>query len=177
MNDFSVMFSTPGFGEITLVVAMIFISVLLLGLLVWSTWHWGIKASATVMTGLFFALTYFAIIDMQGWPTKDPVPEKFQMIWYYADPPNKVTNKKGFIVIWALELQRKLGKKPRAHITGYSLKLHKQLQKARERMLKGKKKIMGNRRASTGQRSNSNSQETDEFIFYDMPDPELPSKQ
>ena len=96
MNSLYSIFAIPGFGEMALVAAMMFLAVLLLGLLVWSRWHWSIKASATLMTGLFFALTYFSIIEMQGWPTKAEMPEKFYLVWYYVDPPNKLINKEGF---------------------------------------------------------------------------------
>lgn len=176
MNALYNIFAVPGFGEIALVAAMIFISVLLLGLLVWSRWHWSIKASATLIMGLFFALTYFSIIEMQGWPTKAEIPEKFHLIWYYVDSPNKQINKKGFIVIWALELNQKIGKKPRSYILEYNLEMHRRLQKAREQMLRGGSRMMG-KRVKRKQIRSPDSTYKHSFKFYKMPPPNPPRKQ
>ncbi len=168
-------FATPGFGEIALVLAMIFITVLLLGLLIWSNWHWSIKGSTTVAAGLFFVLTFFSIIEMQGWPTKDQLPEKFYLIWYYIDPPNKIINKEGFIVIWALEFNEKIGKKPRAYIMDYNLKMHKKLRKARKQMVGGIARLVGERKKK-GDHPPSDSTYKDDFKFYKMPPPNPPRK-
>ncbi len=170
-------FAIPGFGEMALIAAMIFIVVLLLGLLVWSKWHWSIKASATVMAGLFFVLTYFSIIEMQGWPTDAQIPEKFYLVSFYVDPPNKVINKEGFIVIWTLEFKEKIGRKPRAYMVDYSLKLHKKLNKMRKGLQGGKPMIGERETKKKGMNRKPDSTYKDKFRFYKMPPPNPPSKQ
>ena len=126
--------------------------------------------------GLFFALTYFSIIEMQGWPTKDQLPEKFYLVWYYVDPPNKTIKKDGFIVVWTLEFKEKLGRKPRAYLIDYSLKMHKKLQQARKKMLKGEGRMIGENRKRKGKNPPPDSTDR-ELKFYNMPKAMPPSKQ
>ena len=169
-EEYYTFLSTPGTGEIALVAILVFVCVLLLGLLVRSRWHWIIKSAATMISGGLFALAFMAIIDMQGWPTTDTMPEAFQFIGYYVDSPNPQIGKEGFIVIWMLKLNDEVGKKPRSHIIPYSKEMHKKLQEAKKKRENGQK-IKGKYKTKR-RRSDS----PDDLQFYKMPPPELPTK-
>lgn len=173
-EDYYTILSTPGTGEIALVAIFVFVCILLLSLLVRSKWNWIIKSMTTVITGGLFALVFFSIIDMQGWPTVDTMPDKFEFVGYYIDSPNPMIGKEGFVVLWILELNNEIGKKPRAYIIPYySKNLHKKLQEAKKRRNAGQrmkgilsKKLIRNNRVDS----------FDDLEFYDLPKPPLPIK-
>ena len=136
-SDTLAFFTTPGFGEIALTSILVFTVVLLLGLLIGSRYHWLTKAFATLTAGICFALTYFAIIEMQGWPTLDVLPDPFEYISHYVDSPNPSIGKDGFIVLWVLKLDKEIGKKPRSHLLPYEKEIHKKLEEAKKKRGKG----------------------------------------
>ncbi len=173
-TDFLTIFSTPGTGEIALVAILIFEVVLLLGLLIRSDWSWGIKATATIMAGVIFIISYFAILDMQGWPTVDTMPDKFELLSFYVDSPNPAIGKAGSIIIWTLEESDKIGTKPRAYSIDYDKKLHKKLQEAMKQ--KGDGGRMQGQKGKKGKHPLSDAT-YDELFFYNMPIPPLPTKE
>lgn len=173
-TDFLTIFSTPGTGEISLVMILIFQVVLLLGLLIRSDWGWGIKATATLMAGVIFIVSYFAILDMQGWPTVDTMPDEFELLSFYVDSPNPAIGKEGSIIIWTLEEGDKIGTKPRAYSIDYDKELHKRLQQAMKEKGDGGR-MQGQKRAK-GKYPPSDAT-YDELFFYNMPIPPLPTKQ
>lgn len=173
-TDFLTLFSTPGTGEISLVMILIFQIVLLLGLLIRSDWSWGIKATATLMAGVIFIISYFAILDMQGWPTVDTMPDEFELLSFYVDSPNPAIGKEGSIIIWTLEEGDKIGTKPRAYSIDYDKELHKRLQEAMKQMSEGSR--MQGQKGKKGNRQADSTYEN-EFFFYNMPMPPLPTKE
>lgn len=176
MNEILALFLTPGFGEIALVLVFIFQIVLLLELLIWSRWHWMVKAITTVMAGVIFSLTYFAILNMQGWPTSDVPAERFELISFYVANPNPNIGKEGFITVWILDLEdTSAEKRPRAHIFEYNKKLHRQLQLAMQQGTETGNPVTGAIRRRKGDRPPVDST-LDDLQFYDLPIPKLPSK-
>lgn len=173
-EEFYAVLSTPGSGEIALVAILVFVCVLLLSLLVRSKWNWIIKSTATIITGGLFALAFVSIIDMQGWPTTDTIPETFQFVGYYVDNPNPMIGKEGFIVIWILEMNKEIGKKPRSYIIPYSKEMHKKLQEAKKRRSAGQ--AIKGERINKKQRKGNFAESLDDLEFYDMPKPSLPPK-
>lgn len=176
MLDFLSIFSTPGIGEIALVAVFIFQSIILLGLLIGSNWHWRIKSFTTLISGLIFALTYFSIIDMQGWPTPSKMPDNIEYLSHYVDPPNKRIGKDGFIVVWMLYLENKIGKKPRAFQFPYSKEFHKKLEQAKKAKGENGRNRVGIilKKIKKGKlRPDSTYKDS---IIYNMPTPELPTK-
>lgn len=175
MIDFLALFTNPGYGAILIVIAFLFVTVLLLGLNVWSKWHWGVKASMTLIAGLMFAGIYFSVLNMQGWPTTEQLPKDFQVVWYYADPPNARINKEGFIVLWILHDGKEIERRPRAYEIEYDKKIHKKLQRLRKAMQKGG--IRGKRKGSPIKGKNAPPDATSDWLkFYKMPKPTPPIK-
>ncbi len=170
------LFSTPGFGEIAIVSVCIFLTVLLLGLLIGSKWHWIIKSCATLLSGAIFALTYFSIIGMQGWPTTEFMPAQFEFLHYYADVPNPVIGKEGFLVVWMLYDTNEIGKKPRSFLMPYDKELHKKLLEAKKRKAGGARirgKISPNKKGTAKFKPDSTYEDLN---FYNMPPPNPPRK-
>jgi hypothetical protein len=76
------------------------LAVLLLSLNLFSLWRWWIKASAIVISGLFFVGSYLAIISILGWPTQARVPDRFYLVATRTIEPNQATGDTGSIYLW-----------------------------------------------------------------------------
>jgi len=104
---------------------------------------------------LIFILTTFAVNttdSIVGWPTIQELPKKF-VLHSYVVSGNKE------IYIWASKLN---SRKPRAHIIPYTKNVHRQLEKARKALAKGRVRIIGERL-----RSGQNIRK-DQFRFYEF---------
>ncbi len=84
--------------------AYIAIAILLLSLNVASRWRWWIKGAAIVITGAFFAVSYFAIVNMLGWPTADRMPARFTLLSTEVVEPDRFIGTEGAIYLWLREL-------------------------------------------------------------------------
>jgi len=84
--------------------AYVAIAILLLSLNVASRWRWWIKGAAIVVTGGFFAVSYFAIVSMLGWPTADRMPGRFTLLATEVVEPDRFIGTDGAIYLWLREL-------------------------------------------------------------------------
>lgn len=84
--------------------AYIAIAILLLSLNIASRWRWWIKGAAIVVTGGFFAVSYFAIVGMLGWPTADRMPGRFTLLATEVVEPDRFIGTDGAIYLWLREL-------------------------------------------------------------------------
>lgn len=127
-----------------LVAAYIVVAVLLLSLNLTSLWRWWVKAAAIVVTTLFFAVTYRTVLGLMGWPTAQPMPPRFSLVWTVVNEPNKLTKDPGAIYLWAdaLDANNVPFGRPRSYELPYSDGLARKVASAQEKRAQGRE-VMG----------------------------------
>ena len=120
--------------------AFVIIAALTLWVVVGSRGWWWVKG-CVVAIAIFFSISlWHSLGGLEGWPTDQPLPEKFEIKWIVIEEPNKKTGSKGRILVLAKNLNPELKNKsripllhskdksnePRIHELPYSRELHKQ---------------------------------------------------
>ncbi len=107
----------------TVVLAICYAAVaaLLLNLNVATAWSWRVKAGSIALVTLFYGATWIGLQSLEGWPTSQPVPERFRLQWVAIDEPDKRTGSDGAIYFWVRDLdgEEVAGGEPRAHVVPY----------------------------------------------------------
>lgn len=179
-------------GELQLVAAYVLVAVLLLGIGLWAKVRWWIKAGAVIVTFAFFFVTFVSVKDLLGWPSDDPLPDRFELLWVVVDEPNQSTGSEGAIYFWLMKLpgegpldemdvytpgridtRWKTDQLPRAYKIPYSRALHRDSEEAKLKVVNGSRQIGVSTRRP---KKPGEYQEQSEFAFYDRPDPVLPPK-
>jgi len=126
-------------GFVGVVAAYVIIAVLLLSLNIAPRWAWWVKATAIIVTSAFFVITYYSMIDLMGWPVKDRLPEKFQLLWAKVNEPDKLLNNPGAIYMWveALDKDNVPTGLPRAYRLPYTQPLETGIQNALDMITAG----------------------------------------
>lgn len=129
---------------LSVVAAYIAIAILLLSMNLTSRWRWWIKAAAIVITGCFFAGSYFAIVSLLGWPTREEPPTKFSLIATRIVEPDKVTGAPGIIYLWleTLDENNVPSGLPRSYSIAYASDLAATVTKAQD-MIDGGDDVQG----------------------------------
>ena len=127
-----------------LVSAYILVAVLLLSLNLTSLWRWWVKAAAIVVTTLFFAITYRTMLGLMGWPTAQPMPPRFSLVWTVVNEPNRLTKDSGAIYLWAdaLDANNVPYGRPRSYELPYTDALARKVAAAQEKREQGRE-VMG----------------------------------
>lgn len=123
-------------------------------------WWWAKLLMILVVIG--FSLAVWSALDSYlGWPTKEPTPTRFILLWAEIREPEPKLDFAGAIYIWLipyekvstepgpLEHKPQLGT-PRAYELPYSRPVHEQMAKAREIIMGGGTVIMERRRGRSG---------------------------
>ena len=148
--------------------AFFILSSLLLWLVIGAKGHWLIKASVISFVLYFCVSIDFSLENLLGWPSGQPLPDKFQVHWVEIREPDKKTKEQGAIYVWATnssEFYKKDGLndwrklfmsfqsydpgEPRAYRLSYSKEDHKKAQQAIE-LIKGGSKVVGGNRKGKG---------------------------
>jgi len=124
-----------------------------LWILIWAKGHWLFKMGFIAATMYFGACMYKSLDALEGWPTQEELPDKFEVFWIKVEEPNKRTKDPGTVYVWAqdLEPEKKKDNLPyflkfhtkdedgesRVHILPYSDQLRDEAQKIMERLKKG----------------------------------------
>ena len=96
-----------------------------------TSFHWILKASMIVAITFFYILTYKSFKDLIGWPTGDPLPERFRLISAQIYEPNALINSEGSIYIWITNMDSLAGLgTPRSYKLPYSKSVHESVSKA-----------------------------------------------
>jgi hypothetical protein len=117
---------------LSLATGFIFISVLLLLLNLRTDYHWSIKAGMIGIASLFYLITLSTLPAFYGWPTLDPLPQKFRLLAHDIHEPANETDK-GAIYIWISSLDADQAH-PRAYQLPYDPELHSRLTAAQKRI-------------------------------------------
>ncbi len=121
---------------IGLVTFALIVSLLLLSLNVDTTWPWQIKAGAIVTTMLTVVMSYFAIVELLGWPTGQNLPDDMRLLAADIIEPRPSGNEDGAIYVWAKPIGD-FTAQPRAYELPYNPDLHDMIIQALERSRNG----------------------------------------
>ena len=82
----------------------------------------GIKGAAIVAVSVLYAVTWINLGGLMGWPSADPMPDDFRVLWISSDEPDKLSGADGAIYFWIRALDEAglpVGQ-PRAHKVPWS---------------------------------------------------------
>jgi hypothetical protein len=157
-------------GMIGIIFANI-VLLLLLGTLLFRTrWAWTIKGAAVASVVFLYYATFISYPSYAGWPTTIRPPERFSLLGVIFEEPNKSTQTRGRIFLWATDMKTLDNQKPRAYELPYSPLLHSKLYDAGQKLRKqipqlGEVEIV---------RNPITAKEEIGLQFFDMPDVMMP---
>ena len=139
---------------------------------------WTAKSIVITLTTLFTIIVFLSLKNFIGWPSKAKLPKEFQLHWAIVHEPNKLNRNKGYIYMWATELNEnnKGSGIPRAYKSKYTRKNHEQVAAALLRLEDGilqKGEKVENKQEIDTEEDLSKLQE---FVIYDLPKPLPPQK-
>jgi hypothetical protein len=115
------------------------LGVLLLSVGLTSPLRWWIKASAIVVTSVFFVEAFFATKGLLGWPGSGRLPARFQLLWTRVVEPDPKVHDAGSIFLWVEEVDENnvpTGT-PRSYRLPYTKPMADKSLKARDEIMSG----------------------------------------
>lgn len=178
---------------LVLTLAYVAIAALLLSLNL-ATRHSGwVKASAIVLVSMLYVGTWLGYQGLLGWPSPQPMPAEFRVLWISMEDPDKASSEPGHIYYWlrALDEHGEVSGAPRAYAVAWDEASAEEAQRAIEALEEGE---MLNGRRTRGVLSTPDPSATAaedrmgsravpgaddpevRFEFYSVPPPSLPAK-
>ena len=119
--------------------AYVLMALLLLSAGLTARYAWWVKASAIVVTSLFFIEVFFASKGLLGWPGTGALPARFQLLWTRVVEPDLKLSNRGAIYLWVEEVDENNVPSglPRAYRLPYSISLADRTLKARDEIMAG----------------------------------------
>lgn len=162
-------------------VSYVALAALLVGIFLISRTSVWVKFLCVFMVTGFYFMTYQSFLGLLGWPTKQDLPEQFQLMASSIIEPDESAGDPGSIHIWITMFEdNKPERRPRSYELPYDLELHASLEKALEQIRQGKIQL------------GRNLQKVDEALlppdasrlankqykleFFDLPEIRLPEK-
>jgi hypothetical protein len=145
--------------------AFVIIAALTLWVVIGSKGYWWFKM-IMVSISIFFSISLWnSLSSLQGWPTADMPPEKFEVKWIDVKEPNKKTGAPGSIYVWVRDLQpdhidesfymrlhhKELEEEPRLYKLPYSRGMHVQSEMIKGTIAKGGRFFAGIEAKGQGQ--------------------------
>jgi hypothetical protein len=115
-----------------LTAGFVFVVVLLLALNLRTPFHWSIKSGVILLALVFYIVTLYSLPGFYGWPTREPLPQKFLLVGMDVREPRNESDA-GIIYMWIVS-SLETNSKPRAYELPYSPELHSRLTAAKKRM-------------------------------------------
>lgn len=129
----------------------VILSVLVLWVVAGSRGWWWLKSIVVTGVALFGILLWHSLSTLEGWPTDDGMPEKFEVKWIIVEEPNRKTKEEGKIYILAKDLSdqeddsfnlllhsKEKNNKVRLYSIPYSRKMHEQAEAIQKQIASGK---------------------------------------
>lgn len=115
------------------------LGVLLLSLNFASLWRWWVKAAAIFLTVATCIGSYFAIINLLGWPAEKGMPERFNLVSTRIVEPDMLRGTPGRIYLWIEEVDadQVIISPPRAFEVPYEVDLSVQVASAQSELDSG----------------------------------------
>lgn len=124
--------------------AYLLLAILLLSLNIVSLWRWWVKLGAILVTTLVFVGAYFAIVGLIGWPSAEPIPDRFSLLAARIVEPDKASGAPGHLYMWVEEIDtlNQPVSPPRNHEVIYTVALANALYAAQQKLAEGQQ-ILG----------------------------------
>jgi len=133
--------------------AFLIVTALVLWAVIGGRGWWWLKALMVVGTFLFSISLWHSLESLEGWPTDESMPDKFEIKWIVVEEPNIRTGDKGEILVWSKNMTKEYKSKssipllhnkeksddPRLHRLPYSREMHKQAQDIQKKIAAGGK--------------------------------------
>ena len=121
-----------------LIVSYAILAVLLLAMVLYTPFHWAIKATVVVLVCLYLPVSYFSLVGILGWPTYGKLPDRFRLVGAEVYEPDKAQGTPGEIYLWVTALSERAGRTtPRAYKIPYSPVLHSKIAEAEKGLNSG----------------------------------------
>jgi hypothetical protein len=119
--------------------AYVVLGVLLLAAGLTAPFRWWVKASAIVVTSLFFIEAFFSTKSLLGWPGTGRLPARFQLLWTRVVEPDPKAHDAGSIFLWveAVDENNVPTGTPRSYRLPYTKPLADKSLKARDEIMSG----------------------------------------
>lgn len=169
-------------GITGLIAACVLILLLLLSINLYSKWSWPVKAATVIVTSAFYVICFLSVPELLGWPTTQPLPERFRLLAIQVDQPNKLTRDEGAIYLWLTDADdESLSAPPRAYRLPYSGPLHELVVSAGAKLKTGSPQIGEFKEPEDEDikvlKDPTRTSQISKYLqFYDMPDPLFPEK-
>ena len=116
--------------------AFVIIAALTLWVVLGCKGYWWLKM-IMVSLSIFFSISLWnSLISLQGWPTTQTMPGKFEVKWLDVKEPNKKTGQKGCIYVWARDLEPNSPPIEKAAAPPLSMQLHAKEKSGEPRLYK-----------------------------------------
>ncbi|MCS5638123.1 MAG: hypothetical protein NZ990_16505 [Myxococcota bacterium] len=124
---------------VLLTLAYVAVAALLLSLNLATRYRAAVKAAAIVVVSLLYVGAWQGTRGLMGWPTADPMPEEFRVLWITIEEPDKGQGLPGSIYYWARSLDEAglPDGAPRAYALPWSEEEAESAQSALDRMEEG----------------------------------------
>ena len=124
-----------------LTLAYVAVAALLLNLNLATRYSVVLKTAAIVLVSLLYLGAWHGSRGLMGWPSPDPMPERFRVLWISMEDPDKVSGHPGSIYYWvrALDEAGLAAGPPRAHAVPWSEEEAESAQAALDRMQEGER--------------------------------------
>jgi hypothetical protein len=126
-------------SALVLTIAYVAVAALLLNMNLATRYSAPVKTLAVVLVSLLYFGTWHGVRGLMGWPTAEPMPAEFRVLWISIDEPDKVNALPGSIDYWvrALDSAGLASGSPRAHRLAWSEEEAEAAEEALERMEEG----------------------------------------
>jgi hypothetical protein len=145
--------------------------------LLWSSWPGWLKGTLVAGVAIFYFWADHVVHDQWGWPTADPMPERFVLLAAVIDEPTK--QRAGALHVWVNAIDNgKPVEKPRAYTLPYAKDVHALLEEAMKKNRQGVSQV-GTTEPKKGKGGVSWLRPgNDEQVLKirDLPAPQLPEK-
>jgi hypothetical protein len=103
--------------SLALAICYAVVAALLLNLNVASAWGWKVKVGAILLVSALYGVSWYGIVGLEGWPSGEPMPDRFRLQWVAIDEPDPEGGDTGGIYFWIRHF-RDDGRTtpPRAHV-------------------------------------------------------------
>lgn len=178
--------------------AFLAISAILLWCVIDTKRHWFWKLILIIAVPMSCLLIWRSVESYRGWPTTEPLPQKFVLLWNEVREPDPKTGSEGAIYVLAGNVETEEDE-PRLYKVEYSRKFHEQLESANKAARRGGGPIVferNNQNQGSGDDSESGEGERQgegqgqgqgnnsgagpdsqgEFKFYRLPPAKMPKK-
>ena len=126
-------------SALVLTLAYVIVAALLLNMNLATRYSAGVKALVIVLVSLLYFGAWHGYRGLMGWPSPDPLPEKFRVLWISIDEPDKANGLPGSLDYWvrALDSAGLASGPPRAHRLVWTEAEAEAAQEALDRMDEG----------------------------------------